>query len=108
MSTEAGRPARHPLSSKKAALAALCLGALILNVDTTIVTVALPDLVRQTGATTADPQWVVDAHSLALGALVLAAAASRTAWAARACCLPESRCSARPAWPGRRRVLRPD
>jgi EmrB/QacA subfamily drug resistance transporter len=59
--------------SKNAALAALCLGALILNVDTTIVTVALPDLVRQTGATTTDLQWVVDAYSLAFGALVLAA-----------------------------------
>jgi EmrB/QacA subfamily drug resistance transporter len=61
------------VSSKNAALAALCLGALILNVDTTIVTVALPDLVRQTGATTTDLQWVVDAYSLAFGALVLAA-----------------------------------
>jgi EmrB/QacA subfamily drug resistance transporter len=59
--------------SRGAALAALCLGALILNVDTTIVTVALPDLVRQTGATTTDLQWVVDAYSLAFGALVLAA-----------------------------------
>ena len=58
---------------KGAALAALCLGALILNVDTTIVTVALPDLVRETGATTTDLQWVVDAYSLAFGALVLAA-----------------------------------
>ena len=73
MSAEAGRPARHPLGSKNAALAALCLGALILNVDTTIVTVALPDLVRQTGATTTDLQWVVDAYSLTFGALVLAA-----------------------------------
>jgi EmrB/QacA subfamily drug resistance transporter len=73
MSAGAGRPARHPLGSKNAALAALCLGALILNVDTTIVTVALPDLVRQTGATTTDLQWVVDAYSLAFGALVLAA-----------------------------------
>jgi EmrB/QacA subfamily drug resistance transporter len=59
--------------SKGAALAALCMGALILNVDTTIVTVALPDLVRQTGATTTDLQWVVDAYSLAFGALVLPA-----------------------------------
>jgi len=65
--------ARRPLRSKSAALAALCLGALILNVDTTIVTVALPDLVRETGATTTDLQWVVDAYSLAFGALVLAA-----------------------------------
>jgi EmrB/QacA subfamily drug resistance transporter len=59
--------------SRGTALGALCLGALILNVDTTIVTVALPDLVRQTGATTTDLQWVVDAYSLAFGALVLAA-----------------------------------
>jgi EmrB/QacA subfamily drug resistance transporter len=49
------------------------MGTLILNVDTTIVTVALPDLVRETGATTTDLQWVVDAYSLAFGALVLAA-----------------------------------
>jgi len=66
-------PARRLPGRGNAALAALCLGALILNVDTTIVTVALPDLVRQTGATTTDLQWVVDAYSLAFGALVLAA-----------------------------------
>ena len=71
MITQAG-PGR-PVRSKSAALAALCMGALILNVDTTIVTVALPDLVRETGATTTDLQWVVDAYSLAFGALVLAA-----------------------------------
>jgi EmrB/QacA subfamily drug resistance transporter len=65
--------AHLPLRSKSTALAALCMGALILNVDTTIVTVALPDLVRETGATTTDLQWVVDAYSLAFGALVLAA-----------------------------------
>jgi len=53
------------------------MGALILNVDTTIVTVALPDLVRQTGATTTDLQWLVDAYSLAFGALVLVAIALR-------------------------------
>lgn len=66
------RPPWSP-TSKNAALAALCLGALILNVDTTIVTVALPDLVRQTGATTTDLQWVVDAYGLTFGALVLVA-----------------------------------
>lgn len=65
--------ARQPLRSKSAALAALCMGALILNVDTTIVNVALPDLVRQTGASTTDLQWVVDAYTLAFGALVLTA-----------------------------------
>jgi hypothetical protein len=47
MTAAPGRSAPHPLGGKSAALAALCLGALILNVDTTIVTVALPDLVRR-------------------------------------------------------------
>jgi EmrB/QacA subfamily drug resistance transporter len=72
--SDGARLRAHPLlRSKHAALAALCLAALILNVDTTIVTVALPALVRQIGASTTDLQWVVDAYSLAFGALVLAA-----------------------------------
>src|SRR5215470_1771092 len=35
-------------------LVTLCLAALIINLDTTIVNVALPALVRETGATTTD------------------------------------------------------
>ena len=54
-------------------LVTLCLAALIINLDTTIVNVALPALVRQLGATTTDLQWVVDAYNLAFAALVLAA-----------------------------------
>jgi hypothetical protein len=54
-------------------LVTLCLAALIINLDTTIVNVALPALVRQTGATTTDLQWVVDAYNLVFAALLLAA-----------------------------------
>lgn len=54
-------------------LATLCLAALIINLDTTIVNVALPSLVRQIGASTTDLQWVVDAYNLVFAALVLAA-----------------------------------
>ena len=54
-------------------LVTLCLAALIINLDTTIVNVALPALVRQIGATTAGLQWVVDAYNLTFAALVLAA-----------------------------------
>jgi EmrB/QacA subfamily drug resistance transporter len=54
-------------------LATLCLAALIINLDTTIVNVALPALVRQIGATTTDLQWVVDAYNLVFAALILAA-----------------------------------
>src|SRR6188472_4254185 len=54
-------------------LITLCLAALIINLDTTIVNVALPALVRQTGATTTDLQWIVDAYNLTFAALLLAA-----------------------------------
>jgi EmrB/QacA subfamily drug resistance transporter len=55
------------------ALTALCVAAFIINLDTTIVNVALPTLVRQTGATTTQLQWVVDAYNLVFAALVLVA-----------------------------------
>jgi EmrB/QacA subfamily drug resistance transporter len=54
-------------------LAALCLAALIINIDVTIVNVALPSLVRELGATTTKLQWVVDAYTLVFAALILAA-----------------------------------
>src|SRR6476620_136834 len=54
-------------------LVALCLAALIINVDVTIVNVTLPSLVRELDATTTDLQWVVDAYTLVFAALILAA-----------------------------------
>src|SRR5438105_8383262 len=61
-------------TSKTAVLLTLCLAALIINIDVTIVNVALPSLVRQLGATTTSLQWVVDAYTLVFAALILAAA----------------------------------
>jgi EmrB/QacA subfamily drug resistance transporter len=52
-------------------LLAMCMCAFIISMDTTIVNVSLPALVRQLHATTTDLQWVVDAYSLAFAALVL-------------------------------------
>jgi EmrB/QacA subfamily drug resistance transporter len=54
-------------------LGVLCLAVFAINVDTTIVNVALPTLVRQLGASTSSLQWIVDAYNLAFAALVLAA-----------------------------------
>src|SRR5438270_7221179 len=62
-----------PVRSKSAVLLTLCLAALIINIDVTIVNVALPSLVRQLGATTTSLQWVVDAYTLVFAALILAA-----------------------------------
>src|ERR1700687_2266123 len=60
-------------ASKGLILLALCLAALIINVDVTIVNVALPSLVRELGATTTNLQWIVDAYTLVFAALILAA-----------------------------------
>src|SRR6266576_4896282 len=54
-------------------LATVCLAAFAINLDTTIVNVALPDLGRELNATTRDLQWIVDGYNLAFAALVLAA-----------------------------------
>src|SRR5947199_4396285 len=62
-----------PVRSKSAILLTLCLAALIINVDVTIVNVALPSLVRELGATTSNLQWIVDAYTLVFAALILAA-----------------------------------
>jgi EmrB/QacA subfamily drug resistance transporter len=55
------------------ALAVLCLAAFTINLDTTIVNIALPSLVLQLAASTRELQWVVDAYTLTFAALVLAA-----------------------------------
>ncbi len=52
-------------------LAALLLAAFLVNLDTTLVNVALPDLVRELHATTTQLQWVVDAFNLVFAALLL-------------------------------------
>src|SRR3982751_3032585 len=54
-------------------LATLCLAAFTINLDTTIVNVALPTLVRDLDASTRQLQWIVDSYNLVFAAFVLAA-----------------------------------
>ncbi|MEU9133984.1 MFS transporter [Kitasatospora sp. NPDC048540] len=56
-------------------LVAVCLGAFMLLVDVTIVTVALPDMATALHTGFADLQWVMDGYALALAALLLGAGA---------------------------------
>src|SRR6476646_6275223 len=63
----------RPASHRGVILLALCGAALLINIDVTIVNVALPSLVRELGATTTNLQWVVDAYTLVFAALILAA-----------------------------------
>ncbi|TML91529.1 MAG: MFS transporter, partial [Actinobacteria bacterium] len=53
-------------------LVSLLLAAFAINLDTTIVNVALPTLVRQLDASNAQLQWVVDAFNLLFAGSVLA------------------------------------
>src|ERR1051326_8322153 len=59
------------MRSKAMILVALLLAAFVINLDTTIVNVALPALVRELHATTTQLQWVVDAYNLVFAALLL-------------------------------------
>ncbi|WP_148616072.1 MFS transporter [Nocardioides rubriscoriae] len=60
------------MARKPLILATVCLAALTINLDTTIVNVALPSLARELDAGTRDLLWVVDGYNLAFAALVLA------------------------------------
>ena len=57
--------------SKPLILVALLAASFVINLDTTLVNVALPALSRELGATTSQLQWVVDAYNLVFAALLL-------------------------------------
>jgi EmrB/QacA subfamily drug resistance transporter len=58
---------------KALVLATVCAAVLAINLDTTIVNVALPSISRELSAGTRQLQWVVDGYNLAFAGLVLAA-----------------------------------
>src|SRR5919108_3613886 len=61
------------MKNKPLILSSLLLAAFVITLDTTIVNVALPTLVRELHASNAQLQWIVDAFSLLFAASVLAA-----------------------------------
>jgi EmrB/QacA subfamily drug resistance transporter len=61
------------MKHKPLILVSLLLAAFVINLDTTIVNVALPTLVRQLHASTSQLQWVVDAFNLLFAGSVLVA-----------------------------------
>ena len=54
-------------------LAGACGGLFLLMLDSTVVTLALPDIRRDVGATAASTQWVINAYLLVIAALVVTA-----------------------------------
>jgi EmrB/QacA subfamily drug resistance transporter len=67
--------ARLPAGTRtpRLALAVVCMATLIVNLDNTVLNVALPTLVRDLSATSSDLQWIVDAYILVFAGLLLAA-----------------------------------
>jgi EmrB/QacA subfamily drug resistance transporter len=67
-------PARTPRQHASGAIfAVVCVAAVIVNLDNTILNVALPTLVDQLDATTDQLQWVVDMYAMVFGGLMLSA-----------------------------------
>lgn len=60
------------MNRKAGILVAVYLAVLAINLDVTIVNVALPSVARELGASTRGLQWVVDGYNLAFAGLVLA------------------------------------
>lgn len=60
---------------RRAVLAGLSLGYFAVLLDTTVLAVAEPDLVRDLGASTGALQWVVNGYTVALAACLLSAGA---------------------------------
>jgi MFS transporter, DHA2 family, methylenomycin A resistance protein len=56
-----------------AALISVCLGFFVIQLDVTIVNVALPAIRDEIGGSTAGLQWVIDAYTLALASIMLTA-----------------------------------
>jgi EmrB/QacA subfamily drug resistance transporter len=54
-----------------AVLAVLCVAVLVVNIDSTILNVALPTLVRKLHASSSDLQWIVDAYAMVFAGLLL-------------------------------------
>jgi len=65
------QPGSRRESSRWLALSVLCVSILIVNLDSTVLNVALPTLVRDLHATSHQLQWIVDAYALVYGGLVL-------------------------------------
>ncbi|HUJ64082.1 MAG TPA: MFS transporter, partial [Acidimicrobiales bacterium] len=72
---EAGGPALAPGSLVGArrwvALSVLCVSLLLISLDTTVLNVAMPTIVRSLRATSSELQWMVDSYAVVFAGLLL-------------------------------------
>ena len=70
-----GSARTRPGAGTRISLLAVCLGFFVIQLDATIVNVALPSIARDFGGGLSRLQWVVDAYTLVLAGLMLTAGA---------------------------------
>ncbi|GHC35954.1 MFS transporter [Streptomyces cinnamoneus] len=63
----------HRLPTRWLVLGVICLAQLTVLLDNTVLTVAIPSLTEDLGASTADIQWMINAYSLVQAGLLLTA-----------------------------------
>ena len=68
---------------RRKALLAVCLGFFVIQLDATIVNVALPAIQRDVGGSLAGLQWVIDGYTLPLAAFMLTAGSAADRLGAR-------------------------
>ncbi len=66
-------PAELPARKRWLALVVLCVTVLVANLDSTVLNVTLPTLVRDLSATSGDLQWIVDSYIVVFAGSLLAA-----------------------------------
>jgi MFS family permease len=81
------------MKHKPLTLTSLLLAAFVINLDTTIVNVALPTLVRQMHASNSQLQWVVDAFNVVFAGSVLAMGSLSDRFGRKGMLLAGLRCS---------------
>jgi EmrB/QacA subfamily drug resistance transporter len=64
-------PTAPPDRRRWSALGILAVSLLVVGLDTTVLNVALPTLVRELGASTSQLQWLIDIYALMAGGLML-------------------------------------
>ncbi len=68
----AGSTTRRPRARHRwATLSVLCVTLLLISLDTTVLNVALPSIVRSIGASSSQLQWMVDAYAVVFAGLLL-------------------------------------
>lgn len=79
--TQLARPSATDVRRRRGViLAVLCVSLLVVSLDTTVLNVALPAILRGLSASSSELQWIVDAYAVVLAGLLLVAGSLGDRW----------------------------